>query len=282
MGCYVKNKAGLTYLAVFLCAVLLAGVLLTLEMNYQRAKDCSQGQFITGADEAVGAAVRGRMSSYGRGEVATEGHIILDYEEEDGRLKFYTLASYGAFAFENGIFTKVSGSGAIPTVITLEKNEAGGYKLLEYNEPMDGAGYLESVKEMFPRRLHNAVLSGGKSYSDLTDQQEKQASEYLKSIGRDAPVSAAHVNKVLANINVEASNKLFTEFTKHDEFLNSCPYWLGTIEKIEDGVRYIYATLQSKTEDGLDLIIFQKKTEDGTVEKEGRYKIVGSEPQLID
>lgn len=78
------------------------------------------------------------------GEAATEGHIILDTEEKDGKIKAYTIASYGWFRFENGIFTTVSGSGAIPTVMTFAKNANGAYVLLQYQEPQDGALYLDN------------------------------------------------------------------------------------------------------------------------------------------
>lgn len=50
------------------------------------------------------------------------------------------LLSAGAFGFENGMFTKVSGSGAIPTVMTFSKDNDGNYSVLEYKEPMDGKG----------------------------------------------------------------------------------------------------------------------------------------------
>ena len=103
----------------------------------------------------------------------------------------------------------------------------------------------------------------------------------MQSIGRVAEVSEGHVPKTLAKINVEASNKLFSELNKYNSFLNDCPYWLGTREQLEDGIRYIYETSQSKTEDGFDLITFQKKKEDGTSVQEAKYKIVGGEPQLI-
>ena len=232
-------------------------------------------------DEAVSLAVKGRRTAYAQGEVATEGHIILDSENMNGKVKVYTISSYGAFGFENGIFTKVSGSGAIPTVITFTKLENGTYLLAEYQEPMDGAMLTESTKKLFPAKLHERVLSAGKDFEALRDQQEAQARAYLQSIGRVAEVSAGHVPKTLAKINVGASNKLFSELNKYNSFLNDCPYWLGTREQLEDGVRYIYETSQSKTEDGFDLITFQKKMEDGTIVQEAKYKIVGSEPQLI-
>lgn len=83
-------------------------------------------------------------------------------------------------------------------------------------------------------------------------------------------------------MNVQASNKLFAELTKHNSFLNNCPYWIGSREAVENGVRYIYETSQSKTGDDCDLVIFQKKKEDGSIVMESKYKIVGNEPHLID
>ena len=233
-------------------------------------------------ENTVSLAIKSRRHSYGAGETATEGHIILDSKEDNGTVKVYTIASFGAFGFENGIFTKVSGSGAIPTVMIFSRDNNGGYSLLEYQEPMDGAYYVESIKKMFPKKLQDrALTSRGEDYAELARQQEAQAAEYLKSIGRTAEVSAAHVKKQLADINVEASNKLFSEYTKYDLFLNNCPYWIGTRERIENGTRYIYETSQSKTGDGYELMIFRKTKEDGAVVEERRYKIVGGEPQLI-
>lgn len=231
-------------------------------------------------NEAVSHAIKARSASYGAGETATEGHIILDTEEGDGTVRVYTVASFGAFGFENGIFTKVSGSGSIPTVMTFSKNKDGEYSLLDYKEPMDGAHFTESTKSMFPKGLWEKVLSSN-SYPILVKQQEKQAAEYLQSIGRNAQVSASNVEKRRVEINVEASNKLFAEFTKYNPFLNNCPYWIGTREQIENGVRYIYETSQSKTGDGYDLIVFIKTKEDGTIVEEHQYKIVGNQPQLL-
>lgn len=242
----------------------------------------AQEQSISNIDDAVSIAIKDQSTSYAFGETSTEGHIILDVEEKDGSVKVYTIASYGAFGFENGIFTKVSGSGAIPTVITLYKDENSEYSLLEYKEPMDGSGYGDSLKKMFPLHLHSRVLLAHDDYPALAKQQEAQAAEFLKSIGREAQVSADHVKKELAKIDVQASNKLFAEFTKDNTFLNNCPYWLGTTEKVENGVRYIYQTSQGKSSDGYDLIIFQKKNEDGTIIKEHQYRIVGNEPQLVE
>jgi len=241
-----------------------------------------QTQKILSLDDAVSNAIKAQYTHYGSGETVTEGHLILDTEENSGTVKVYTIASLGAFGFENGIFTKVSGSGAIPTVMLFSLNDTGGYTLVEYREPEDGAHYTDSLKKMFPARLQGRVLSARNDYAELARQQEAQAAGYLEAIGRTAQISEGHVEKKLADIDVQAKNKLFSELTKFDPFLNACPYWLGTRETVENGIRYIYETAQSKGEDGIDLITFKKSREDGTVVEERTYKIAGSEPQLVE
>jgi len=236
---------------------------------------------LSNLEQAVSAAILDQGKGYLNGECNTEGHVILDTEERAGAVKAYTVASVGWFGFENGVFTKISGSGAIPTVMTFSRNKNGTYSLLAYQEPVDGSGYTESLKKLFPAQLHKQVLTTQDSYSDLARQQEEQAALYLKGLGRAVQVRAGFVAKKLPKLDVEASNKLFAEFTKDNAFLNSCPYWLGTREQIEDGVRYIYATSQGKTSAGHDLIIFKKTKTDGTLVQEYKYAIIGSEPQLI-
>ena len=238
----------------------------------------SSSQKLKSLDEVVSLAIKERYS-HGQGEAFTEGHIILDTEEKDGIINVYTLASHMEFGFENGIFTMVSGCGIIPTVLTFKKSQNSEYSLIEYKQSLDGAGYIGSTKEMFPERLWDAVLNQKKGkYSDLIRQQEEQARQYLESIGRNAEVKD-WVDKKSVEIDIEASNKIFAEYTKYD--LNNFPYWIGTKELIQNGVRYIYETSQRKSEDGYDIVSFKKTTEDGIIVLEYRYKIVGHEPQLI-
>ena len=58
------------------------------------------------------------------------------------------ISSLGVFGFEDGIFTIVSGSGAIPTVMTFSKVNDGNYNLMEYKEPQDGSYYGKSIMDM--------------------------------------------------------------------------------------------------------------------------------------
>ena len=164
-------------------------------------------------EEAISQAIKGRNINYAEGE-GTEGHIILDIEEKAEEIKVYTIASFGAFGFENGIFTKISGSGAIPTVITFTKEADGEYSLKEYQEPLDGSYYPDSVKKLFPRSLHNRAFNALNDYPILAEQQEAQAAEYLEGIGRKAEVRAGYVEKELVRIYVGASICYFPPMLK--------------------------------------------------------------------
>ncbi|WP_199872992.1 hypothetical protein [Inediibacterium massiliense] len=285
---FFKSKRNVTIMIGIICLVVLGGAngISNRNEDYSTHATYKEEDLLKDRSQYIGDvvshAIRERGQFYNDGEYTTEGHIILGTEEIENKVKVYTLASVGEFAFENGIFTKVGGTGAIPTVMIFSINKNGEYNLIEYKEPMDGTDYVASVKKMFPKKYYNKVFSGQDEYVKLAKQEEAQAEKYLKSIGREAQVRESYVDKKLANINVEASNKLFTEFTKYDTFLNNCPYWIGTRERIENGGRYIYETLQTKTSDGYDVITFRKTNEEGTVVEERDYKIDGNEPKLIE
>lgn len=237
----------------------------------------------TNLEDAVSEAIKTKGAQYRTGEFLTEGHVILDRNERNGTVTAYNLASIGWFGFENDIFTTVSGSGGIPTVITFTVDELGQYTLVDYKEAQDGAGYADSIREMFPQELWDDIFSGSEySAQQLVRQQETQAAEYLQSQGIQADVSAGYVEKTLPNIDVPAANKLFSEMTKENELLNRYPYWLGTSGAVEGGVRYTYETAQNKTADGYDLIIFSKTKEDGILVEQWQFKIVNSRPELIE
>ncbi|ACJ32675.1 DUF4825 domain-containing protein [Anoxybacillus flavithermus] len=231
-------------------------------------------------EKAVSEAIKEHGKTYGKGEYITEGHIILGAEQKGNEVKAYTIASVGVFEFQDGIFAIVSGSGAIPTVMTFSIDEHGQYKIIAYEEPLDGDAYAKSVKRMFPKKYYSQVLYAEKYYDELAEQQERQAREYLKQIGRDAKVSTWHVEKQPLNISVEAMNHFLTMLGS-DPFLSKCPDWLGTREVIEQGIRYVYETSQSKTNDERDVIVLKKMEEDGTIIDMRQYVIGENKLKLI-
>ena len=180
-------------------------------------------------------------SDYLRGECAAEGHIILDTVQEGDFWQVYTLASVGQYGFCCGHFEKLSGSGSIPTMITIGQEENGEYYCHGVWQPMDGNLYVDSIKETFPRSLWNKALSADEQYGELKDQEVAYAQAYLESIGREAPIGSygdfEHPLFTDNGMSVEVSNALIAM-----ERLGYFPMFIGNQERVEDGVRWVYQT----------------------------------------
>ena len=180
-------------------------------------------------------------SGYMEGECAAEGHIILDTVQEGDFWQVYTLASVGQYGFCTGHFEKISGSGAIPTMLTIGQEENGTYYCHGVWQPMDGNLYADSIKETFPRSLWNKALGADERYGELKDQEQVYAQAYLESIGREAPIGSygdfEHPLFTDQGMSVEVSNALLTI-----EKLYPFPMYIGNEERIEDGVRWVYQT----------------------------------------
>lgn len=208
-------------------------------------------ELIYDMEEAVADAILHEKSdAYMLGECQAEGHHILDTEAEGEQITAYVLAMFGYYGFEDGNFVKVSGSGAIPTVITFKKHPDGSYGLIDYREVMDGGMYLDSLKELFPERLQEQCLHVPEDIMENLSAQERQyATEYLKAIGRTAEIGefSDYDHKIISDlgVSVEVSNMMI-----ENKELGAYPFWLGNREMIEDGVRYVYemAYLMDKEE----------------------------------
>lgn len=225
-------------------------------------------------DKVISLAIKNSLTpNYGE-EFVAEGHIILDKEEINQEVKVYLIASASTYSFENNIFTSTSGYGAIPMVMTFSKPVLR-YTHISTKEPMDGSYYVDSIKDMFPKKLENKVLNADQYMDELIKQQESQANLYLKSINRKANIQVNYVDKKLLEINEDVSNELLEK-----EELQEYPYWIGSKELLIDGVRYIYETKQIK-ENGYDIITYSKKNEYKKLIEEYKYKINGNSIEKI-
>lgn len=144
----------------------------------------------------------------------------------------------GNYGFENNIFTKISGSGVIPTVVTIDENNN---VKIEY--PLDGAGYTESIEKMFPKEyqeiIWNSLDNNSENYKEIKTKEIAYAKSYLEKIGRTSPIED-HVEKVILTdkgVLVEVSNGIIEIFEKQ---YPRYPYFIGNQEVIEDGVRMVY------------------------------------------
>lgn len=256
-----KKRNGKVTLTAFVVTVFLIGGLVGCNKKNDVESYVDPEIRLSNANDLETAMVQSiferNKKRYAGGECAAEGHIVLGNESkvnaknnEVEETYIYSLVSYGEYGFENGIFTKVSGSGAIPTKFTFVIDESGEYQLKSYEEAKDGSDYVESVKEMFPRGIAERALH----YTDqdsakLQAQEEVYASEYLVGV-RDAEIQL-HVKKTLANMNVKASNTLLDSFYEY-------PYWIGTQEQIEDGIRYVYEKQWEDKGNGDGVVTFKK------------------------
>ena len=175
---------------------------------------------------------------YAVGECKAEGHIILGSEEKDNEIYVYALTMCGEYGFQDDNFVKVSGSGVIPAVIVFSENEQGE-KINTIKWPLDGSAWIDSIKELFPEEYHNRVLSVTESDNEeLKNQEIAYAQKYLTKIDRDATIGQfgdfEHPLLTSLGVSVQVSNKLA------EKSYANYPYWIGTQERIEDGVRYVY------------------------------------------
>ena len=187
-------------------------------------------------DQAVIKALSDTSNRYLGDECFGEGHIILGTEKDDDTTKIYTLTMVGYYGFVNNNFEKASGSGIIPTVVTLRNNND---VTVEY--PKDGSDYASSIKEMFPLQYHSRIFGDNDSdRKDLTEQERAYAKEYLSKLGRTANIGDygdfEHILLTHLGVSVEVSNRLEDFYKSHSYY----PYFIGTKEIIEDGVRMVY------------------------------------------
>ncbi|WP_034466004.1 hypothetical protein [Butyrivibrio proteoclasticus] len=210
-------------------------------------------------EDAITAAIFEKGADYRQGEVAGEGHIIMGQEEVSNQVICYLLTMYGSYEFENGNFVKCAGSGAIPAVLTFTVND-GVYELLYYNEPVDGSGFVDSVKDLFPESLWSRCITIEEDdMIELTRQERADAEEYLGTIGReDAEIGDYADFEYLIDsdykISDEVSNKI-AEYQVDDPIAQNCDFWYGDREVLEENVRYIYRKEYDKKQ---NQVIFSK------------------------
>ncbi len=207
-------------------------------------------------DTLVSKAILQRNPArYALGECAAEGHIILGEDSADGNKIIYALTTYGAYGFENSKFVKLSGSGVIPIRMTFDSQN----NLIEYKEPMDGGYFNDSIKENFPKEYHDRILYTRKTAKDTYEsdyeiclkQEHEYARAYLQSINHAEREISDGIDWVMPEISAEASNAL-------SEIYYEYPYWIGTMEKIEDGIRYVYETDWKDNGNGNGVVTYRK------------------------
>ena len=239
--------------------------------NESAPDDANQAVF--DLDKAISQAIFAyNKERYWEGECAAEGHIQLHKTEineaeidssssqnkgNNSLITVYVLTMYGQYEFQNGNFVKEGGSGVIPAVIIFSYSDQQGYLLEDYQEPMEGADYQESIEMLFPEALWKDCLSPSEEIrNNLKEQEQAYVKRYLQEIGREAAIGEYSDFEYLlltdAGIRVEVSNKLCDLGKEYSNY----PDFIGNIERVEDNIRYVYEMALDKEKNE---IIYTKK-----------------------
>lgn len=235
---YKKPSFWIVISAVLLCAA--------VSICFLTSPAAKRMEVTSQLEESVEEAILDKGRDYMDGECEAEGHQILRVTAEHNIVKVYAFCSYGQYEFQNGNFVDAYGSGVIPTVITFVLDEAGNYTLQTYREPDDGADYVSSVHKLFPLSLWSKVTYYSESVMDeLKSQKEIYAKAYLQSIGRTAKVGEyqdfAYKHLSEEGVSDVVDNELVAKFGEY-------PYYIGNVEKVEDGQRYVYEVKWERTD----------------------------------
>lgn len=248
-------------------------VITDLQGNQYQLLNSEEAAAVTDLDEAIGKAVLSRNADdYVSLECVGEGHILLGKKEKNNETTVYALTMYGEYGFENGGFIKGVGTGVIPAVIVFSFDEEKGYVLEDFRTPMDGAYYITSIHELFPEKYWERCININEADDEeLTRQERVYAAGYLKQIGRDARIGEyPNGNYPLLTdegVSVEVSNYL-TDLDKQYGY----PYWIGNLEKLEDGVRYLYEMDLDK--DAGEIIYTKSVYDTGEVVEQFRFDMM--------
>lgn len=215
-------------------------------------------------DELIHEAVLSMTWPDDRGECWVEGHVVLGEEDKGDTTEVYLQAYYQNYGFMDGVFTDVGGGSIGPRTLVFDRT-ADGYALREIIDPEDGTEYVPSIRRMMPEScIHKMDKDGGAMRAEMVRQMHEQAQAYLDSIGRTEAIQDWRERDLqLSGMLVSASNFM----SNVDQ---AYPLWVTSCERVENGVRYVYAREwfpKTDTPDGQTgtLRLTKVRHEDGSV-----------------
>lgn len=221
-------------------------------------------------DAIKNAIINENRGKYLPGECYGVGYKIIETFEEGDMISVYALTEYVEYWFEDGIFVNISGTN--PKVLMRFQRAGNNYELADYTRLDIFSGLsdeeLQSLMEPL-KETGKTYLFTDRDLQEVRAQADEYAAEYLRSINRAAPVGVRQEHEGQRLDDLIEDKDLLDRLFKDDE-LGRYPYWTGTTERLEDGVRYVYKTefdqdsqmiLYTKSEYGSEQIVESVKAD---------------------
>ncbi len=111
----------------------------------------------------------------------TVNYEIIGTEKSDAGITVYMWVYYMEYSFD-GQIREETGSHML-TAITAQKQEGNHYRLVQYWNPKDGAGYADSIREKLPWYLHGKGLDSQRTVEALRSLSRAKAEAHYQAIG---------------------------------------------------------------------------------------------------
>ena len=211
---------------------------------------------VNNLDKAISLAINDYYKpKFYQGEFSTSAHVNIAVYEDNSTTTVYTYSDYMSFQFQNGIFEQCSRV-KMPLKLIFEKDIYKNYTLSKIQAPNDN--YNESLQNLFSTDLIaklDIIKSDKTQLKIIEDDISQTLKKYLLSIGREnSKISYSYQEKIYPSINKKNADTYDIIYKSYSDF----PYYIGTLEKIENNVRYEYSTKHEKQKDS-DIITYTKK-----------------------
>lgn len=218
------------------------------------------------------------------GEFAVEGHFTYDVYETMEYTKAYLYVKYSKYQFINDFFENIAEISS-PVVITFSYDEKSGYIMKDYRETDDGAYYEISLHEMFPEDIIPKVKNhmNNKKEMDVIEQKiDKKITEYLTELGRiDYKVAKNRVEEEKKYPDIREENQMI--FDALSQVYSDYPYFIGSLEKLENGQRMKYSMQKEETSEKKDVLTYEKiRLPEKTQVEKLTLEIEGGEIKVIE
>jgi len=112
-----------------------------------------------------------------------EGKMFCSYElfgtESKGSRKYiYLWALCMEYYVKNGVL--MQGTGVSMPVALISVHSRSGDKIKEHQKPVDGEGYGDSIRKIFPKKYHKAIFAESKEYNRRADSLLKDTERQAK------------------------------------------------------------------------------------------------------